>query len=441
MTDLIAARTQMAVSLGFHIIFSAIAIALPVMMVLAEWRWLRTRQEAYLVLAKRWAAGSAILFAVGAVSGTVLSFELGLLWPTFMEWAGGIIGVLFSLEGFAFFTEAIFLGIYLYGWEKLSPRLHLLAGVLVIISGVTSALFVVSANGWMNTPTGFTLAMGRVASVEPLAVMLNPSAVVQSIHMVLATFMATGFAVAGLHAGKLLRDPANLFDRHALSLGLLVGSIPAVLQIVSGDFLARATAEHQPAKLAALEAHFHTEAGAPFRIGGFPDPDRQTVSYALSIPGGLSLLIHHDPRATVTGLDAFPRGDWPPVAIVHIAFQVMVGCGFVLLGLAVWAGWRFWRRPPLTGSRRFLWALVLCTPLGFLAMETGWVVTEVGRQPWIIYGIMRTADAVTPMPGLTYPLMTFTALYLGLAAIVVWVITRHIGESPRIPEQTDHAAP
>jgi cytochrome d ubiquinol oxidase subunit I len=439
MTDLIAARAQMAMSLGFHIIFSAIAIALPVMMVLAEWRWLRTREEAYFILAKRWAAGSAILFAVGAVSGTVLSFELGLLWPTFMEWAGGIIGVLFSLEGFAFFTEAIFLGIYLYGWEKLSPRLHLLAGVLVVVSGVVSAVFVVSVNGWMNTPAGFTLRMGGVASVDPLAVMFNPSAMLETLHMVLAAFMATGFAVAGIHAGKLLRDPDNLFDRRAFTLALLVGSIPAVLQIISGDVLARATARHQPAKFAALEAHFHTEAGAAFHIGGIPDPDRQTVPYSLEIPKGLSLLLYDDPNATVTGLDAFPREEWPPVRIVHIAFQLMVACGSVLLALAAWAGWRAWRRPPLTASRRFLWAAFLCTPLGFLAMEAGWVATEVGRQPWIITGIMRTADAVTPMPGLAYPLMTFTALYLGLAAIVVRVITRHIGDSPRLVEHEGHA--
>ena len=430
MTNLIAARSQMAMSLAFHIIFASVGIAMPLMMAMAEWRWLRTGDEVCLTLAKRWAKGTALLFAIGAVSGTVLSFELGLLWPTFMNWAGGIIGLMFALEGFAFFTEAIFLGIYLFGWDRVPPYAHLAAGFVVAASGVASAVFVVSANAWMNTPSGFELANGRPIHIDPIAAMLNPSALVESTHMVLAAFIATGFAVAGIHAFLLLRDPRNLFHQRALAIALLVGGIPAILQPLSGDILARAVARHQPAKLAALEGLFRTEQGAAFRIGGIPDMEHETLRYALEIPYGLSLLLYHDPQATVTGLDAFPRKDWPPVGIVHLSFQIMVAAGFAMLGVAVWAGWRWWRQRSLAGATGLLRAVVAVSPLGFVAVEAGWVTTEVGRQPWIISGVMRTADAVTPMPGLIVPLVMFTALYFFLAGVVGWLIYRQIAASP-----------
>ncbi|HXE58451.1 MAG TPA: cytochrome ubiquinol oxidase subunit I [Gemmatimonadales bacterium] len=437
MSDLLAARSQMAISLAFHIVFAVIGIAMPVLMVLAERRWLRTGDRICLELARRWAKGTAILFAVGAVSGTVLSFELGLLWPEFMRFAGPIIGMPFSLEGFAFFTEAIFLGVYLYGWEKVPPRAHLAAGVLVALSGALSGIFVVIANAWMNAPTGFELVDGRPVNVDPIAAMLNPAAFQQTLHMTLAAYVATGFGVAGVHALLLLRDPRNAFHRRALALGLLVGAPAAVLQPISGDISARSVAEHQPAKLAAMEAHFETAAGVPLLIGGWPDPETGEVRYAIRIPKGLSLLAKHDPDAVVTGLDAFPREDWPPVVIVHLAFQIMVAIGTYLALLALWAGWRWWRRPDPLGSRPFLVALAVAAPLGFVAIEAGWVVTEVGRQPWIIQGVMRTREAVTPMPGLAVPFALFTSLYLFLGAIVVWLIYRQILHSPRIQEPVD----
>lgn len=426
MTDLIAARSQMAISLGFHIIFAAIGIAMPLMMTIAEWRWLRTDNDIYLTLAKRWAKGTAILFAVGAVSGTVLSFELGLLWPSFMNWAGPLIGPLFALEGFAFFTEAIFLGLYLYGWRHLAPRVHLATGMIVALSGVASAIAVVIANAWMNTPTGFELVDGRFTHIDPIAAMRNPHAANETIHMVLAAFAATGFVVAGIHAYLLLRDRANVFHRRALEIAVAVGGVTVILQPVSGDLLSKAVAQHQPAKLAAFEALFRTEEGAPFRIGGLPDADRQVVRYAIEIPYGLSLLLYLDPYARVAGLDTVPRENWPPVAIVHVAFQLMVASGFIMMGLAVWAGWRWWRGHGLQHETGLLWALVLASPLGFVAIESGWVVTEVGRQPWIIYGVMRTSEAVTPMPGLWIPLTTFTLLYGVLGLVVVWLLWRHV---------------
>lgn len=426
MTDLIAARSQMAMSLGFHIIFAAIGIAMPLMMTIAEWRWLRTGDDICLALAKQWAKGTAILFAVGAVSGTVLSFELGLLWPAFMDWAGALIGPLFAIEGFAFFTEAIFLGLYLYGWKRLHPRIHLGTGIIVAVSGVASAIAVVIANAWMNTPTGFELVEGRPVHIDPMAVMRNPHAVGETIHMVLAAFAATGFAVAGIHAFLLLRDRASVLHRRALHIALAVGGVTAILQPVSGDLLSKAVAQHQPAKFAAFEALFQTEAGAPFRLGGLPDAARQEVRYAIEIPYGLSLLLYLDPHARVAGLDTVPRENWPPVAVVHLAFQIMVVSGFIMMGLAVWAGWRWWRGHDLQRETALLRALAIASPLGFVAIESGWVVTEVGRQPWIIYGVMRTSEAVTPMPGLWVPMITFTLLYGVLGLVVVWLLKRHI---------------
>ena len=437
MDDILAARSQMAMSLAFHIIFAAIGIAMPLLMVIAEWRFLRTKDEVYLTLAKRWAKGTAILFAVGAVSGTVLSFELGLLFPKFMGYAGAIIGMPFSLEGFAFFTEAIFLGIYLYGREKISPGKHLFAGAMVAASGAASGIFVVIANAWMNTPTGFRLVDGQLADIDPVAAMMNPNAFTQTLHMILAAYAATGLAVAGIHAFMLRRAPDNRFHRSALAIALTVGGITAVLQPLSGDLLAKAVAQNQPIKLAAFEGQFETETSAGVRLGGIPDEEKRETKYAIEIPYGLSILAYGDPHATVKGLNDFPKDEHPPVAIVHFAFQIMVGCGMLMLAVALWSAWRFWRnRKNGAGkwidSKWFLRALVLATPLGFIAVETGWVVTEVGRQPWIIFGVMRTADAVTPMPGLVVPFITFTILYIFLAIATAWLLFRQVAASPKI---------
>jgi cytochrome d ubiquinol oxidase subunit I len=440
MNDILAARSQMAMSLAFHIIFASIGIAMPLLMAIAEWRWLRTKDEVYLTLAKRWARGTAILFAVGAVSGTVLSFELGLLFPAFMGFAGAIIGMPFSLEGFAFFTEAIFLGIYLYGWKLVPPRIHLFAGVMVAVSGVLSGVFVVIANAWMNAPVGFRFAEGKLADIDPVAAMMNPAAFPQVLHMTIAAYAATGFTVAGIHAFMLLRDRKNRFHRLALGIALTVGGTAAVLMPVSGDILAKAVAKDQPVKLAAMEGQFETEKGAPLRIGGIPDEAAGVTKYAVEIPYGLSFLAYGDPNAEVKGLNDFPRDEHPPVAIVHVSFQIMVGCGSAMMAVAFWGAWRWWRARRQRArhdrfkiwfdSKRFLRALVAAAPLGFIAIETGWTVTEVGRQPWIIFGVMRTADAVTPMPHLVIPFLTFTLLYIFLAVITAWLLLRQVASSP-----------
>lgn len=422
-------------SLAFHIVFAEIGIAMPLMMVLAEWRYRRTGDRAWLDLAKRWAKGTAILFAVGAVSGTVLSFELGLLWPGFMSFAGPIVGLPFSLEGFAFFTEAIFLGVYLYGWDRVGPRAHLGAGFIVALSGAASAVFVVMVNAWMNTPNGYLLDEGgHLAGIDPLLGMRSAAAFPEALHMLLAAYAATGFAVAGIHAALLLRGgdralSVRAFHARALGIALLVGAPAAVLQPLSGDISARMVARTQPVKLAALEGQWETERGAPLRIGGWPDAAREETRWALQIPAALSLLAFHDPRAEVKGLKSVAPSERPPVAVVHLAFQVMVACGTALALLALWAGWAAWRRRDLPGERRLLRALAIATPLGFVATEAGWTVTEVGRQPWVVQGLLRTAESVSPMPGLVVPMVLFTLLYIGLGAIVVALIASLVRET------------
>ena len=435
MTDLLAARSQMALSLGFHIVFAMVGIAMPVLMVVAERRWQRTGDRIYLDLAHRWAKGTAILFAVGAVSGTVLSFELGLLWPTFMQHAGAIIGMPFSLEGFAFFTEAVFLGVYLYGWDRISRRAHLAAGWAVALSGMLSGVFVVIANAWMNAPTGLRWVDGRPVDIDPIAAMMNPAAFPQVLHMTLAAYASTGLVVAGIHAWPLLRQPRNAFHRRALAVALLIGAPAALLQPISGDIAARFVAHYQPIKLAAMEGQFKTERGAPLRIGGWPDEAAGETRYALEIPYLLSFLAFKDPTAEVRGLEAFPREHWPPVAIVHVAFQVMVAFGSYMALVSAAALWLMWRRRDLTRHRWLLRGLVLAAPMGFICTEAGWIVTEVGRQPWVIYGLMRTADAVTPMPGLVVPFLVFTALYCVLGVVVAWLLYQQVLRSPKAVEE------
>lgn len=426
MDDLLAARLQMAISLGFHIIFACIGMTMPVLMAFSEWRWLRTGKQVYIDLAKAWSKGVAIFFAVGAVSGTVLSFELGLLFPGFMKHAGAIIGMPFSWEGTAFFVEAIALGIFLYGWDKLNRWVHWASGIVVGISGILSGIFVVSANAWMNSPAGFDYVDGEFRNIDPLAAMFNDAWLSQALHMTLAAFIATSFAVAGVHAMLLIRKRNSIFHRTAINIALTFGAIAAFLQPLSGDFSAKDIANRQPAKLAAAEALYQTSKPADLVIGGIPNDEKQRVEYAIHIPGFLSFLAHGNFQAEVIGLDQFPEDERPPVLITHIAFQLMVACGMLL---AI-AGLMFlifrWKWKQVLRKKWWLVFVALLTPLGFLAVEAGWTVTEVGRQPWIIYGIMKTKDAVSPMPGLKYSFYLVTLVYLLLSLLLFYMMKKQI---------------
>jgi cytochrome bd ubiquinol oxidase subunit I len=418
----------MAMSLGFHIVFAALGVGMPLLMAIAEGLFLRTKNPVYLELCRRWAKGTAILFAVGAVSGTVLSFELGLLWPKFMANAGSIIGMPFSLEGFAFFTEAIFLGVFLYGWNRVPPLVHWLSGLMVAASGMASAVFVVTANAWMNVPTGFKFANGQFSDIDPVVAMMNRASFHEVPHMVLAALIATSFMVAAVHAFFRLREPESAFHRAALGIAIAVAGVSLPLQFISGDASARAAATLQPVKLAAMEAHFRTETAAPLLIGGIPDEQTMTTREALSIPGGLSFLVAHDTNAKVAGLEEFPRDQWPNVRIVHWSFDIMVGSATVMLVVLLWVGGlRLKQKRPLD-NKFALRALVAVGPLGFVALESGWIVTEVGRQPWIIYGIMRTEEAVTPMHGLIVPFAAFSIVYIFLGIIVAFLLRQQFQE-------------
>ena len=462
MDGLLAARIQMEVSLAFHMFFAALGIGLPLLMLVAEGLWLRTRQPHYRRLARTWGKATALTFAVGAVSGTALSFELGLLWPRFMQAAGSVLGPAFALEGYAFFIEAIFLGLYLYGWERLSPKAHWWTGVPVAVSGLLSGILVVAANAWMQAPVGIAPDGGAGGPGSPttaamltplvvsdaLAVFRTPSWLHMALHSSLSCYVATGFAVAGVYAVGMLRGRRDAYHRSGLGIAMAVGAATAVLQPLSGDVSARAVAEYQPAKLAAAEAHFETARGAPLTIGGIPTADGE-VRFAIRIPYGLSLLAHHDPDAVVTGLDAFPRDEWPNVLITHTAFQVMVGLGFALAGLSLWYWIVAWRRRRLAGSptagqtpsdlpgRALLRAVVLGSPLGFIALQAGWLVTEVGRQPWVIYGVMRTEDGVTPVGHVPITLFGFTLLYMILGSALVLLLRGLAGSARDAPADPD----
>lgn len=426
------ARMQMALSLGFHIVFAAVGMVMPFFMIVAHRKWLNTKDETYLRLTKAWQKGVAIFFVIGAVSGTALSFQLGLLWPEFMKHAGPIIGMPFSLEGAAFFVEALAFGFYLYGWDRLKPNFHWFTGVIIGISGVASGILVVAANGWMNAPSGFDFVDGEFINIDPIAALLNPGWFTQALHMTLAAFTATGFAVAGVHAVQIARKKNVELHKKAFKIAIVFGAIAALLQPISGDISAKDIAERQPVKLAAMEAHFDTEHGAPLFIGGIVDEENQTVSYKIEVPKALSFLAFGDFDAEVKGLNDFPKEEHPPVAVVHYAFQVMVGIGTLLMAIGLLALVAL-RRRKLQTRRWFWWLFAMMTPLGFIALESGWIVTEVGRQPWIIHGVMKTADAVTPMPGIGVSFYLYLTVYLTLTFVAAFLMHRQI----KVLNQTD----
>jgi cytochrome bd ubiquinol oxidase subunit I len=421
--NLLSARNQMALSLGWHIVFACFGIAFPAIVVFTEWLGHR-RDEAVLTgLAHTWAKAMGVLFAAGAVSGTLLSFEMGILWPGLMDRFGEVFGFPFVLEGFAFFVEAIFVGVYLFGWHRLSPRAHMLSALPMVAAGIAGAFFVVSANAWMNNPTGFRLdADGNVVDARPWAAMFGPSTWPQFTHMWLAAFMVTGFLVASVYAVGMLRGRRDRYHRMGLLIPLTVAAIATPVQIGVGDWIANTVADNQPAKLAAMEGQYETTAGAGLSIGGIYRDNE--LRYSLEIPYALSLLIHHDPDGVVPGLEEVPADRRPPVNVVHLAYNAMVLIGSALLVLAAWFGLVWWRRRRLPDTAWFLRAVAVSGVAAVVAMEAGWITTEVGRQPWIVYGLMRTADAVSPAPGLAWGLVAVVLVYTVLTVFTVVVLRR-----------------
>lgn len=391
----------------------------------------------YKGLTKAWSKGVAILFATGAVSGTMLSFEMGLLFPKFMKHAGPIFGMPFSLEGTAFFIEAIALGFFLYGWDRFNKWFHWFCGFLVGISGLASGILVVAANAWMNSPAGFDFVDGKYINIDPIKAMFNEAWFSQSLHMTVAAFCATGFAVAGLHAFFILKGKNKEFHTKAFNISVVFAMVGAILAPISGDIAAKSVAKRQPVKLAAMEAHFETEKGASFLIGGIPNEEAETVKYGIKIPKLLSFLVDGNPNSEVKGLKEFPKEFWPPVAVTHFAFQIMIFFGTVMMGISMlYLFARFFRKDWLR-KEWLLKLFVISIPFGYIALEAGWTVTEVGRQPWIIYGIMKTAEAVTPMPGIQYSFYLFTLIFISLSLIIIFLLRRQIKMVPYLYDHTD----
>jgi cytochrome d ubiquinol oxidase subunit I len=430
MDNLFAARALMGVSLGFHIIYATIGIGLPLMLMLAEGISLRTGDELYHRMARRWIRPAGLLFAIGAVSGTILSFELGFLWPRFMELSGPLIGLPFFLEGYAFFLEAIFLGLYIYGGKRLSRRTLFLCTIPLTLAAAASAVFVISANAWMNTPAGFRLEGGALADISPLQALTNPAWVHQAVHGTLAAYTATGFAMAGIYALALLRGRAPDYGSKALTLALAVGGLSLPLMLISGDLSTSFLARHEKAKFAAAEAHFETGRGAPLVIGGWPDPETKQVHFAIRIPKLLSLLAFRNPEAEVTGLDAFAADEVPDPRLVHPFFDLMVASFFLMAGTTAWFWWRRWRTGETPGSRSLLWSVVLASPFGMIALESGWLVTEFGRQPWIVHGVMRVEAGVTPNAGMGTVFLIFIIVYAVLTVGLLQMLLRQPEAGP-----------
>src|SRR5688500_7147347 len=357
-----------------------------------------------------------------------------------MKHAGPIFGMLFSLEGTAFFIEAIALGFFLYGWDRFNKWFHWFTGVVVGVSGLASGILVVAANAWMNSPAGFDYVNGQYLNIDPIKAMFNDAWFSQALHMTLAAFASTGFAVAGVHAAMILQNKNVNFHSKAFKIAAIFAAVAAILQPISGDFSAKDVAKRQPAKLAAMEAHFHTQESAPLIVGGIPDVEAKKVDFAIELPGMLSFLAHGNFQSEVIGLDKIPEQDQPPVAVVHYAFQIMVGCGILMMLISVIFFISLLKKKWLESS----WLpklFILALPLGFIAVEAGWTVTEVGRQPWIIQGVMRTADALTPMPGIRYSFYIFTAVYISLSLAVIFLLHRQIKMVPVLYDKVKPAVP
>jgi cytochrome d ubiquinol oxidase subunit I len=433
---LLQARQMQALSFAVHIPLVCFGIAFPMFVLFAEARYLRTGDELYRTLARRWSRVMVALFAVGVVTGTILSFEMGLLWPNFTATFGSVFGLGFAIEGFSFFTEAIFLGIYVYGWSRLAPRLHFLSGIPVALAGFTGSLMVISVNAWMNHPSGFRLQGGRVVDVHPWAALLGNSYLWHElIHMYIAGYIVVGFLVAGWYAFCRLRQrrPATRYERTALIIPLTVAALAAPVQVLVGDWAARDVATTQPVKLAAIEGLAHTTRGASEHVLGWYTAGQ--VKYGIAIPKLLSLLAFHSPSAVVKGLDTVPADRQPPVNVVRVSFQTMVGIGTLLALLGVFFVFTRWRRGPPPDSVWFHGALVAAGPLSVIALIAGWVTTEVGRQPWVVYHVMLTSQAVTAAHGIAVGYGALVAVYIALAGATAWILRRLSRMELEVPQE------
>jgi cytochrome d ubiquinol oxidase subunit I len=420
---LLQARQMQALSFMVHIPLVCFGISFPAMILLVEWLYLRSGDQLYRTIARRWTRVMAALFAIGVITGTILSFEMGLLWPAFTATFGGVFGLGFAIEGFSFFTEAIFIGIYIYGWDRVSPRMHFLSGIPIAIAGMTGSLTVIAVNAWMNHPSGFRLVDGKAVAIHPFsALFANSFLWPELVHMYIAGYMVAGFLIAGAYAIARLRGRWTRYERTALTIPLTIAAFAAPVEILIGDWVGRAVATAQPIKLAALEGLAKTTRGAPEHLLGWYTEGQ--VKYGIAIPKLLSLLAFHNPNAVVRGLDTVPVNRQPPINVVRIAFQLMVAIGTLLALLGVVYLFVRIARRRLPESVWFYRAVALAGPAAVVALIAGWVVTEVGRQPWVVYHVMLTNEAVTGASGIPVGYATLAVVYVGVLLGVIWTLRR-----------------
>ncbi len=431
------ARVQFAFTISFHIVFPAFSIGLASYLAVLEGLWLWTKKDVYIRLFRYWIKIFAVAFAMGVVSGIVMSYQFGTNWSVFSDKAGPVVGPLMGYEVLtAFFLEAGFLGVMLFGMKRVGPTMHFAATLIVAFGTVLSAFWILSVNSWMQTPAGFGInEAGQFIPVDWWAVIFNPSFPYRLVHMVLAAYLTTAFVVGAVGAWHLLKDKTDEAARIMFSMAMWMALLVAPLQVLAGDQHGLNTLEHQPAKVAAMEGHFKTQRGAPLILFGLPDMEAGETHARIEIPKAGSLILKHDPDAEITGLDAFPREDWPNVPIVFWAFRVMVGIGFLMVGMGLVSGWLRWRGQ-LYDAPLFHRAAVAMGPMGFVAVLAGWVVTEVGRQPFTVYGLLRTSDSIAPVgaPGVAASLAGFVIVYFIVFGIGVWYLLRQMAKPPQPAE-------
>ncbi len=433
--QLVYARQLQALSLIFHIPLVCFGIAFPAMVLFTEGLYLRTGDLLYKRIAKRWSKVIILFFAIGVVTGTILTFEFGILWPNFMATFGDVFGLAFGLEGLAFFVEGIFIAIYVYGWDKLSPKVHFLSGIPIAAAGVLGSTMILAVNGWMNNPVGFDVVNGAIVNINPWRALFNDFFWHELAHMYLAGYIVVGFLVASVYAWAWLKGDRSRYVRTALIIPLTFAALVAPVQLIVGDWAGREVAQDQPVKLAAMEGLGTTTKGAPFTFGGYYDKTDNEVKGGIAIPKMLSLLAFHDPNATVQGLDSVPPDDRPgPVNTVRYSFHVMVGIGTLLALLGVWYLATWWKKRELPKSKWFYRAVAASGVLSVVALQAGWIVTEVGRQPWIAYNVMRVGDAVTHASGIWILLTVGVFVYAGVLAMAIWLLRRLAGDAEHLKE-------
>jgi cytochrome bd ubiquinol oxidase subunit I len=412
-------RVLTELTLSFHIIYATIGVGIPLMIMIAQWVGIKKQDEHYILLARRWARGFVITVAVGVVTGTAIGLQLSLLWPNFMELAGNVIALPLFMETFAFFFEAIFLGIYLYTWDRFeNQKKHMLLLIPVAIGASFSAVFITIVNAFMNAPQGFDIVNGQLVNINPLVAMLNPAMPTKVAHVLATAYMTSAFVLASIGAFRLLKGSNHVYHRKALFLTMKIGLVFSIASAVIGDFSGKYLAEYQPEKLAAAEWHFETEDKARLILYGVLDDGE--VKYAIKIPYALSILAHADPNAEVIGLDQFEEDEIPPLYI-HYMFDLMVTIGIWMTLVSLLYVFGTWRKWQFVSSKLYRWLMVLGGPLSVIAIEAGWWFAEVGRQPWILRGIMRTSEAATTSGHVDTMLILFSGLYivLGVGSVVV----------------------